>query len=65
MNVDISSRYKAMNLSQIANKYKVTCKVLNSWLETYLPDLVRPTGTYTYPPAEVKRIVDACGEFPE
>jgi hypothetical protein len=57
--------YDAMNLSQIANRYRVSVFVLKTWLCNFIPELSRPDGSYTYTPKQVKAIVEACGEFPE
>ena len=60
-----TTNYKAMNLSQIAAEYRVSVFVLKSWMSTFIPELSRPDGSYTYTPKQVKEIVEACGEFPE
>lgn len=57
--------YDAMNLSQIAAKYRVSTHILKKWLSNFAPELSRPDGCYIYTPDQVKRIVESCGEFPE
>jgi transposase len=57
--------YNAMNLSQIANRYRVSVYIVKKWLATFAPELSRPDGCYVYTPDQVRIIVEACGEFPE
>lgn len=61
----IQHNFEAMNLSQIAARYKVSTHILKKWLYTFVPELSRPDGCYIYTPDQVKRIVTSCGEFPE
>ncbi len=61
----IPQKYESLNLSQIANRYGVTTYILKKWMAQFIPELSRPDKCYTYTPEQVKKIVEACGEFPE
>lgn len=56
--------FKAMNLTDLANKYKVSVKTLKKWMKHFCPEVQLPQNCETYTPDQVKNIVNACGEFP-
>lgn len=56
--------YKAMNLTDLKNKYKVSIPTIKKWMQEFCPDIHFATNCNTFTPEQVKRIVESCGEFP-
>jgi len=53
-----------MNLKGLAFQYKTSVKTLKKWMHEFCPEIIRPDKCKTFTPDQVKRIVEACGEFP-
>lgn len=53
-----------MTLSEIAARYHVSVPTLKKWLSEFVPSVKTASGCYLFTPDQVKRIIEACGEFP-
>jgi len=60
----IETKYKSMNLTDIANKYKISVRTLKKWMKEFCPDIKPAEDSNTFTPLQVSGIVSACGEFP-
>lgn len=58
------TNYQPMNLKGIAAKYNTSVKTLKKWMAEFCPEVQKPEGCHTFTPDQVKKIVEACGEFP-
>ena len=62
--IEARANVEAMTLCQIAKKYGIDIRTLKKWLLHFAQDIKPPIGSIVYTPDQVKKIVEACGEFP-
>ena len=59
------SEIKAMNIEKMARRYNVSRVTFKKWLKNFCPEIQPAPNCKTYTPDQVRRIIEACGEFPD
>lgn len=52
---------EAMNLTQLANQYKVCPKTFKKWIKPFMDEIQKAEGTYIFTPDQVQKIYKRLG----